>query len=87
MKKFQLWRMLPGDEGRVHFWVNDCSQNTSTNVFQRNLMDFKKEYKLSKNDIINRVYNQAHANVWLACCKVLREHQKHGWVREVIREG
>lgn len=50
--------------------------------------DFKKKFKLNKNDIINRVYNQPHPNVWLASfSKFYGEHSDHGWVREVIREG
>lgn len=50
--------------------------------------DFRETFGLSKNDIINRVYNQPDPNVWLASfSKFYGSHATHPWVREAVREG
>lgn len=49
---------------------------------------FESAYGLSKDVIIDRVYNQPNANVWLASfSRFYGEHVDHPWVRETVREG
>lgn len=50
--------------------------------------DFKSTYGLSKNDIINKVYKEPNANVWLASfTRFLSAHYEDTFVREMIRQS
>ena len=49
---------------------------------------FTKQYGLNKDMIIDRVYNQPNANVWLASfAQFYGMHAEHPWVRKVVGEG
>lgn len=48
---------------------------------------FHAAYGLNKNDIINKVYKEPNANVWLASfTRFLSDHYDHPFVREMIRQ-
>lgn len=50
--------------------------------------DFASRYGLNKDLIIDHVYKQAHANVWLASfTRFLTAHAEHEWIRELVRKG
>jgi N-acetylglucosamine kinase-like BadF-type ATPase len=49
---------------------------------------FHAAYGLNKNDIINKVYKEPNANVWLASfTRFLSDHYDHPFVREMIRQS
>lgn len=49
---------------------------------------FEDTYKLSKDEIIRRVYNEPHANVYLAgFSRFAGDHAGNSWVRAVVANG
>lgn len=52
-------------------------------------VDFESMYgEMTKDDIIDKVYRQPNANVWLASFAIfMSEHKEHPWVTEVVRDG
>jgi N-acetylglucosamine kinase-like BadF-type ATPase len=50
--------------------------------------EFKKEYNLSREEVINNVYNKPLANAWLAgFAKFFILHKNEEWVRSTIKKG
>lgn len=50
--------------------------------------DFERTYKTNKDEIINRVYNQPHANVFLASFGTFAgKHHEHPYIKGIVREG
>lgn len=49
---------------------------------------FKSAYGLGKNEIIDKVYKEPNANVWLASfTRFLSAHYEHPYVKEMIRQS
>jgi glucosamine kinase len=49
---------------------------------------FEAAYHLGKNDIIDKVYKEPNANVWLASfTRFLTSHYEHPFIKEMVREG
>jgi N-acetylglucosamine kinase-like BadF-type ATPase len=49
---------------------------------------FEAAYHLGKNDIIDKVYKEPNANVWLASfTRFLTAHYEHPFIKEMVREG
>lgn len=52
------------------------------------LKDFEEKWKFDKDAIINRVYHEADANVWLASfARFLTERKNHPWVNDLVKKG
>lgn len=50
--------------------------------------EFASSYKTSKEEILDKVYNQKHANVYLASfSRFAGEHSKHPYIKEIIENG
>jgi len=50
--------------------------------------DFNLEYNLSKDEIIEQVYNRPHANVYLASFAFFAgKHKEHKYIRAIVRDG
>jgi N-acetylglucosamine kinase-like BadF-type ATPase len=50
--------------------------------------DFTSTYGLDKATVVDRVYRQPHANVWLASfTRFLTAHPDHPWIQELVRNG
>ena len=50
--------------------------------------DFTSSYKTSKEEIVDKVYNHEHANVYLASfSRFAGEHSKHPYIEEIIKDG
>jgi N-acetylglucosamine kinase-like BadF-type ATPase len=50
--------------------------------------DFKNEYGLSKDEVVERVYNRPHANVYLANFAYFAgKHKDHNYIRSIVKEG
>lgn len=50
--------------------------------------EFLATYGLDKAGIVDRVYRQPHANVWLASfTRFLTTHPDHPWIQELVRSG
>jgi N-acetylglucosamine kinase-like BadF-type ATPase len=50
--------------------------------------DFERNYHLDKNDVVERVYNQPYANVYLASFGPFAgKHKDHPYIIEIVREG
>ncbi|GAB5556250.1 MAG: ATPase [Schleiferiaceae bacterium] len=49
---------------------------------------FVEKYNLTKADIFNRVYNQPHANVYLAGFgRFVGKHSEHPYLRNLVKQG
>lgn len=49
---------------------------------------FERDYAPTKDEFVDRVYNQSHANVYLASfMKFLGDHHDHAWVQEMVANG
>lgn len=49
---------------------------------------FSKQYDTSKEEILEKVYNQKHANVYLASfSKFAGEYSKHSYIKNIVKEG
>ncbi|MBL7922855.1 MAG: N-acetylglucosamine kinase, partial [Bacteroidia bacterium] len=49
---------------------------------------FEEQYHLDKNSIIDKVYKEPNANVWLAgFTRFLSAHYEHAWIKELILQG
>lgn len=50
--------------------------------------EFQSTYGLDKAAVVERVYRQPHANVWLASfTRFLTSHPDHPWIQELVRNG
>ncbi len=50
--------------------------------------DFYEMYRLDKNSIIDKVYKEPNANVWLASfTRFLSRHYEHPFIKDLIRQG
>ena len=50
--------------------------------------DFHQEYALTKTDILDKIYNEDHPNVFLASfTKFLGYHQEHFYVKKLVSEA
>ena len=50
--------------------------------------DFERTYKLTKDGVINRVYNEPHANVYLASFGPFAgKHKDHPYIVNLVRDG
>ena len=49
---------------------------------------FNQKYKLKREEVIDHVYHQTGANVWLASfSSFYSEHKKHQWVQQTIKDS
>lgn len=50
--------------------------------------DFERTYKLNKEEVVKRVYNMPHANVYLASFGPFAgKHKEDPYIRDIVREG
>jgi glucosamine kinase len=50
--------------------------------------DFKNEYALTRDQVIENCYNRPQANTWLASfSKFLLKHKNHMWVKNTVSDG
>lgn len=78
-----------GDEGSASF----IGKRLVADFLYRRLpphlyKDFERNYKLNKEEVVKRVYNMPHANVYLASFGPFAgKHKEDPYIREVVREG
>ncbi len=78
-----------GDEGSAS-WIG--KRLVADFLYKRLPQDlhcaFEDTYRTSKNEIIQRVYNEPHANVYLASfSRFAGDHAGHGWIRAMVANG
>jgi len=50
--------------------------------------DFMASYQVSKNTIIDHVYRQPNANVWLSSFAIfISKHQQHPYIQKLLKDG
>lgn len=78
-----------GDEGSASWIGKKLISSFLYKRMPKDLMEaFQDTYQTSKNEIINRVYNEPHANVYLAeFSRFAGEHAGHSWIRATVAEG
>lgn len=51
-------------------------------------LEFKEKYQLKWSEVVNQVYQNQHANVYLASfMQFFNEHRTHPYVSEMVRDG
>jgi len=78
-----------GDEGSASFIGKRLLANFLYKKLPPELMvDFQKTYNISKEEIFNRVYNQPHANVYLASFGPFAgKHKDNPHIKALVRDG
>lgn len=78
-----------GDEGSASFFGRKLLAFYLYKILPFDLQsDFKRQYNLSKEKIINSVYRSPNPNVYLASySKFLSKHIHHPYIRQLIADG
>ena len=78
-----------GDEGSASSIGKRLCADWIYGIMPNNLsIDFTNSYKTSKEEILDKVYNQKHANVYLASfSRFAGEHSKHPYIKQIISDG
>jgi glucosamine kinase len=78
-----------GDEGSASFIGKQLLADFLYKKLPAELMaDFEKTYKSTKEEIFDRVYNQPHANVYLASFGPFAgKHKDHPHIKSLVRDG
>ena len=78
-----------GDEGSGSYLGKKVIQHFLYNTFDEDLVhQFKKEYPISKDEILNKVYKQPFPNRYLATfAKFLHHNRGHYMIENIIEDG
>ena len=78
-----------GDEGSGSWFGKQLLREFLYNRMPDELLsEFSTAFGLDKAAVVDRVYRQPHANVWLASfTRFLTAHPDHPWVKELVRDG
>jgi hypothetical protein len=78
-----------GDEGSGTYLGKKLITHYLYNILPPGLSGkFRRKYKLSRQDVITKVYGNPQANRWLASfVPFLYDHRDNFWVRNVVRQG
>jgi N-acetylglucosamine kinase-like BadF-type ATPase len=78
-----------GDEGSGSYYGKKLLSRYLYGILPSELeKSFSETYGLSKEDIINKVYHEPNANVFLASfAKFLSEHSNHEFIKKLVRIG
>ncbi|MBX7202778.1 MAG: hypothetical protein K1X77_06880 [Bacteroidia bacterium] len=78
-----------GDEGSGSYYGKILVKKFLNNQLPDEIHNcLSREYKLSRETIVENVYMKPHANVYLASfMKVLSDNKQHTWVQELINTG
>lgn len=87
-KNYGLGYIL-GDEGSGSYYGKKLVTHFLYGLMPKHLQeDFFDQYHLDRNSIINKVYKEPNANVWLASLTVfLSRHKDDTYVKDLIRTG
>lgn len=78
-----------GDEGSGSWFGKQLLREFLYNRMPGELQsEFHESFGLDKAAVVDRVYRQPHANVWLASfTRFLTAHPDHPWIMELVRDG
>ena len=87
-KNYGLGYIL-GDEGSGSYYGKKLVTHFLYGLMPKHLHDvFFEQYRLDKNRIVSKVYNEPNANVWLASLATfLSSHKDDSYITDLIRNG
>ena len=87
-KNYGLGYIL-GDEGSGSYYGKKLVTHFLYGLMPKNIHDdFSEQYQLDRNTIINKVYKEPNANVWLASFAVfLSIHKDDPYIKDLIHKG
>ncbi len=87
-KNYGLGYIL-GDEGSGSYYGKKLVTHFLYGLMPKHLHDdFSEQYQLDRNTIINKVYKEPNANVWLASFAVfLTKHKDDPYIKDLIHKG
>ena len=87
-KNYGLGYIL-GDEGSGSYYGKKLVTHFLYGLMPKNIHDdFSEQYQLDRNAIINKVYKEPNANVWLASFAVfLSIHKDDPYIKDLIHKG
>lgn len=89
LEKVPALAYILGDEGSASSIGKRLCADWIYGIMPKGLSsDFTNLYKTSKEEILDKVYNQEHANVYLAAfSKFAGKHSNHPYIKKIINDG